>query len=476
MKIKIFMAASAVVGLLVASSFIYQDKDSVKQLVKEPGFKIDTLATGLIVPWQITFLPDGAMLFTERAGRVRLYRGGKLLPEPVFTVEDVAADRKMGLLGLALHPDFKKNNYVYVASNYTEQGDMKLKVLRYVFKGGKLQKPLTVIEGIPANQNHTGCRLVFGPDRKLYITAGDADKPAQAQDLKALNGKILRVSDDGSIPADNPFAKNDTARKQIWSYGHRNPQGLVFQPGTNILFDTEHGPTGGDEVNIIHKGENYGWPIIHHRDTRAGMNTPLLEYTPSIGPGEAMFYNGNAFSELKGDLLVACLRGEGILHIKLKGTKVVSQGMLFKKQFGRIRSLVTGPDGSLYLSTSMIDEPESRSSSPFDMIIRISSIGKQHNFPAQPIAGNTVLANARPTTPQLFQQLCAACHGDKLQGTEKTKALLGGNFAHGSDKKSIVNNITNGITEKGMPAWGGAVSAADIDKLADFILVTSKKQ
>ncbi len=438
------------------------------------GYAIDTLATNLVVPWQILFLPDGGMMFTERAGRVRLFKKGKLLEKPVFTVEDVAADRKMGLLGMALHPAFKINHFVYLASNYVQDGQMMLKVLRYTFADNTFSNSKTIIDNIPANQNHTGCRLVFGPDKKLYVTAGDADKPMQAQDLKQLNGKILRLNDDGSIPADNPFVKNDTARKEIWSYGHRNPQGLAFQPGTGFLFDTEHGPTGGDEVNIIRKGENYGWPVIHHRDTKPGMNTPLLEYSPSIGPGEALFYQGNTFPELKGSLLIACLRGEGILQLKMSGNKVLSQQMLFKKRFGRIRSLVTGPDGSIYFSTSMVDMPESKGNPPYDMILRLRSVTPKHTFQGLAMNNEVVAAQGVISTEAMFQQLCASCHGDKLQGTERVKSLLDGKFVHGSTKAAIINTINNGVTEKGMPAWKGAIKPADVEKLADFIIRTTR--
>jgi glucose/arabinose dehydrogenase/cytochrome c5 len=460
--------------VLITSAFVFNNK-AVKQLPPADGYVVDTLAGNLIVPWQIAFLPDGSMLFTEREGRVRVYRNNKLSPKPIFTVADLTDEKKMGLLGLAVHPDFAKNKYIYLASNYTVNNFKRLKVIRYVFKQDSLVQPLTIIQNIPANQNHTGCRLVFGPGKKLFITAGDADQPALAQDLKAYNGKILRVNDDGSIPADNPFIKNDTAKKEIYTYGHRNPQGLAFQPGTGILFDTEHGPTGGDEINIIKKGQNYGWPVIHHQDTRAGMITPLLEYTPSIGPAEALFYTGKAFPQLKNNLLVACLRGQQILRVQLDGNKVIKQEVLFKNKFGRIRSLVTGPDGYIYFSTSMIDRPEGLGNPPYDMILRLRPAAGKLNLPAESIAGNVKTDVQKPSAAVLFNQLCAACHGDKLQGTEKTKSLLGANFAHGADKTSIVKNITNGITTKRMPAWGGAISKADIDKIADYILIATKK-
>lgn len=460
--------------LLMGTAFTFYNIRKPSFYQHGQGYVIDTLATGLIVPWQMRFLPDGTMIFTERAGRVRILRDNKLLPKSAFIVPDVDADRKMGLLGLALHPDFAKNHYIYLANNYLDSAKMRLRVVRYIFRNDTLTAPLVIIKDIPANQNHTGCRLVFGPDKKLYITSGDADQPARAQSLHDYNGKILRVNDDGSIPADNPYVKNDTAFKQIWSYGHRNPQGLAFEQQTGVLFETEHGPTGGDEVNIIRKATNYGWPAIHHGDARPGMVTPIMEYSPSIGPSEAMFYTGSAFPELHNRLLIACLRGEGILKLTIKNEKIVGQEMLFKKQFGRIRSLVTGPDGNLYLSTSMIDPPESNLSAPYDMILRIRPKGNIHKFPTVAIAGNArrIITGSGPDA--LYQQLCATCHGDKLQGTERAKSLLKSNYTYGSDKASIIKNITDGITNKGMPSWNGAISTKDIDKIADYMISKSK--
>ncbi|CAM4075786.1 Glucose / Sorbosone dehydrogenase [Pedobacter westerhofensis] len=240
------------------------------------GFQIDTVAENLRVPWQIVFLPDKSILFTEREGRVRIIRNNKLISRPVFNLNDVVLRNKTGALGLCLHPRFSINRQVYLASNYLLENSMKLRIVRYELRNDTLTNPLTILKDIPANQNHTGCRLVFGPDKKLYITTGDADQAILAQDLKAYNGKILRVNADGSVPGDNPFFNNDTARKEIWSYGHRNPQGIAFQPGTGLLYESEHGPTGGDEVNLIRKGANYGWPGVHHDDRQAGMESPLV--------------------------------------------------------------------------------------------------------------------------------------------------------------------------------------------------------
>jgi len=480
---------------LITISFV---KGPTSFAASADGYLIDTVAENLRVPWQLVFLPDKSILFTEREGRVRMIRNNKLVAKPIFNLNDVVLRNKSGALGLCLHPDFSKNKLIYLASNYLLNDRMKLRIVRYQLENDTLSDPLVILKDIPANQNHTGCRLVFGPDKKLYITTGDADQPMLAQDLKAYNGKILRVNDNGTSPADNPFIGNDTARREIWSYGHRNPQGLSFQAGTGTLYESEHGPTGGDEINLIKKGANYGWPGVHHDERRTGMESPLFQYTPSIGPGEAMFYNGNQFPQLKGKLLVACLRGESVLCLTLTNNQITDQSMFFKNQYGRIRSVVTGPDGYIYFSTSMHDPGEGHPRDEHDdMILRmrpsatskllLNTSTETVKVPAatqkrneQKIAsGSKLQSGSRMTSTKtaagIFQQLCASCHGDKLQGTTTAKGFRKGKFLHGSDKKSIIVNITNGIVEKGMPSWDGAISSHDIGKLADYILASSIK-
>lgn len=441
------------------------------------SFVVDTIVKDLIAPWEITFLPDQTMLFTERAGRVRLYRKNNLVDKPALTVNDVETTKKMGLLGLCVHPDFSKNKFVYLAYNYKINNTPLLRVVRYQFSADSLRRPTTIIEGILANQNHTGCRLKFGPDRKLYITTGDADRPAMAQDLKSLNGKILRVNDDGSIPTDNPFVASDTARQEIWSYGHRNPQGLAFQARTRLLFDSEHGPSGGDEVNQIERGKNYGWPRIHHRDTLTGMMSPLLEYTPSVGPAEAIFYEGDAFPALKGNLLVAALRGESIIRIQMDGNRMVAQERLLSKQYGRIRALAVGPDGYIYFSTSQQDPPEGHPRPGYDMILRLRPVPVgTSSLTLGPLTvdnrpmGETVALNNAPET--LYGQLCASCHGDNLRGTDRAKGLY--DRRYGATRGEISQLLRKGLVEQGMPAWEGVIKPADMDKLADYILTKTE--
>ncbi len=276
------------------------------------GFQVETVVDHLEVPWSIVWAPDGRMLFTERLGRVRVYQNAKLQPAPLFTVPDVEPTGESGLMSIALHPQFASNRLLYLSYAYKGDGQ-RVRVVRYRETRGGLSERTIIIDDIPAAQFHAGCRVRFGPDGKLYITTGDATRRELAQRLDSLAGKILRVNDDGTIPADNPFVGQQNARPEIWSYGHRNPQGIDWQPGTNLLFETEHGPSGfdgpegGDEVNIVEKGRNYGWPIIHHTQTHPGMEAPLLEYTPACAPASASFYRGAAFQQFCANFFFGCL-------------------------------------------------------------------------------------------------------------------------------------------------------------------------
>ncbi|HET6890605.1 MAG TPA: PQQ-dependent sugar dehydrogenase, partial [Pyrinomonadaceae bacterium] len=248
------------------------------------SFRVDTVIGGLQVPWSIVWAADGRMFFTERPGRVRVFANGQLRAEPLFTVPDVEESGESGLMSLALHPQFASNHFLYLAYVYDSNGQF-VRVVRYRETDTGLTDQKVIIEQIPAAEFHAGCRIRFGPDGKLYITTGDATERGLAQRLDSLAGKTLRLNDDGSIPQDNPFVGQANARSEIWSYGHRNAQGMDWQPGTNLMFQTEHGPSGfdgpggGDEVNIVERGKNYGWSIIHHRETRSGLESPLLEYT-----------------------------------------------------------------------------------------------------------------------------------------------------------------------------------------------------
>ncbi|HZE64412.1 MAG TPA: PQQ-dependent sugar dehydrogenase, partial [Pyrinomonadaceae bacterium] len=329
-------------------------------------------------PWSIVWAPDGRMIFTERPGRVRVFQNGKLQQQPLFVVPDVEPSGESGLMSVALHPQFASNHWLYLSYAYKGDGQ-RVRVVRYRESDAGLVDRRVIIEDIPAAQFHAGCRLRFGPDGKLYITTGDATERELAQRLDSLAGKTLRLNDDGTVPADNPFVGQANARTEIWTYGNRNGQGIDFQPGSNLCFETEHGPSGfdgpggGDEVNILEKGKNYGWPLIHHTETRAGLESPLLEYTPACAPASGMFYRGSAFPQFKGNFFFGCLRGTRIIRVVLDGRRVVSQENLLSGKYGRIRDVAEGPDGNLYFSTSNRDGRGTPASDD-DRIIRLTPI------------------------------------------------------------------------------------------------------
>lgn len=324
-------------------------------------FRVETVVSGLEVPWSIAFAPDGRMFITERPGRVRVFENGQLRPQPIATLEDVRSASESGLMGLALHPQFATNHLLYLSYAYAGGDGQMVRVVRYRETGDRLTERTVIIENIPAAPNHAGCRLRFGPDAKLYITTGDATDRELAQRMDSLAGKTLRLNDDGTVPPDNPFVSQQNVRAEIWSVGHRNAQGMDFQPGTNLMFQTEHGPSGfdgpggGDEVNIVERAKNYGWPLIHHEERREGLESPLLEYTPACAPASGTFYRGSLFQQFRGNYFFGCLRGERIIRVVLDGRRVVSQEDLLKGKYGRLREVAEGPDGAIYFSTSNKD-------------------------------------------------------------------------------------------------------------------------
>lgn len=440
-----------------------------------PALEPHVIADHLVAPWSIAFLPDGRMLFTERDGKMRVVRDEKMLPEPALVVPDIKVWTKMGLLGIAIDPQFEVNHFVYVAECYGGKGDRDswVRVVRYELRGDKLESPTKLIDQIPAYLNHAGGRLRFGPDGKLYITTGDADLPPDAQNMSKLNGKILRINSDGTIPDDNPFAHDPGANGAIWSYGHRNSQGLAFQPGTGRLFAPEHGPNGGDEINRIELGKNYGWPIVSHDRVADGMTPPLAEYTPSIGPGDATFYDGAMFPELKGDLLVACMRGESILRVSLDkaGEKITHVERLLFKKFGRVREVAVGPDGAIWITTSEVDPPEGRNNPNYDELIKLTRGSGVADASALPDAN----ALPRPVgAVAIYGANCATCHGQTAQRAMNS-SLFDGQWQFGSRDADLRRNIRDGIRDRGMPAFDKLLTADEIDEVVRFVRVREQE-
>lgn len=328
--------------------------------------QVKVIAENLDTPWSIVFLPDKSILVTERPGRVRLInKSGNLQSEPVATFNNVKEIGEGGLLGIALHPNFSNNNYVYLYYTYNEDGGNTLnRVVRMVYENKQLKNEQIIVDKIPGASNHNGGRIKFGPDGYLYITTGDAQNPSQAQDINTLAGKILRVTDQGKPAQDNPF------NNLVYSYGHRNPQGLAWSR-YGRLWVTEHGSEAFDEVNVVNLGENYGWPDIKGDQKQDGMQTPFVH-----SGNDTWAPSGNT---IKDDILYFVgLRGQTLysLNIKPKITleiekEKIAPRELLKGQFGRLRDVVLGPDNLLYITTSNRDGRGNPNVSD-DKIIRIN--------------------------------------------------------------------------------------------------------
>lgn len=320
-------------------------------------YEIEEVVGGLEVPWSVVFTSRERMLVSERPGRIRIVEQGKLLEKPLHTFPEVVSQAEEGLMSLALHPQYAENKLVYAVYAYRTERGFFDRVVRFRDGGTSISQITTILDGIPAAQYHAGSCLAFGPDKKLYITTGDATDGDIAQDLASLGGKILRVNDDGSIPNDNPFPNSP-----VWSYGHRNPQGIAWL-GVN-LYETEHGPStfdgppGGDEVNRIVKGGNYGWPLVSHEKTLPNAMSPMLVFTPAEAPGSLMVYSGKLFPQFKNNLFFGALRGEGLVRIVLSDTDpntVASYEKVREVDFGRIRDVTESPEGFIYFTTSNRD-------------------------------------------------------------------------------------------------------------------------
>lgn len=325
------------------------------------GIRVEIWIEDLRIPWSLVFLPGGGALVSERPGTIRLIRAGKLLQKP-YAIIDVEHAGEGGLMGLALHPSFPKEPYVYVMHTYRKEHRVYNGVIRLKDNGSEGIFDRVIIDGIPGGRNHNGGRLAFGPDRMLYITTGEIFNAELAQDLKSTGGKILRVTPEGEIPEDNPFKGSP-----IYSYGHRNPQGIAWQPATKSFFASEHGPSGEfgrfghDEINIILKGGNYGWPAVIGAPGQKPYIDPIVVWKKATPPSGITFYKGNLLSHLKGDLFIATLRSRALIRIKLdpdnrvRGIERWFSADFNDGKYGRIRDVVEGPDGAIYFLTNNTD-------------------------------------------------------------------------------------------------------------------------
>ena len=315
-------------------------------------FRVEVVVASLEIPWAFVFAPDGRLFVTERPGRVQIIDITRQASQVALTLDDVFGEGEAGLLGLALDPSFPSNGLVYLYyTARTSAGRPVNRVVRYRESGNKLGERIVLLDNIPANVIHDGGRLRFGPDGLLYITAGDAATEQLAQDVASLAGKILRINPDGTTPRGNPFSS------PIYSYGHRNPQGIDWNPATGDLWESEHGATGNDEINVIDGGVNYGWPTIEGSRTMPAMREPVTFYNPAVAPSGAAFYRGQRFVQFANNLFVGALRGTHLLRLRVDSAsrRITAQERLLEGQSGRIRDVVSAPDGYLYFATNNRD-------------------------------------------------------------------------------------------------------------------------
>jgi glucose/arabinose dehydrogenase len=359
-----FVAAAVLSGgILVSGNEVYRSAYH--------DYRVTKVVEALVQPWSIAFLPGGDLLITERPGRLRIVQQGKLLPEPVEGVPKVLHSSQGGLLEVALHPNFASNRLLYLTfSKPSADGkESTTALVRGRFEKDRLTGVEQLFESVSQGRGHFGGKIAFDKNGYLFLTLGDRQVPPEgnleahpAQDLSNHHGKMIRLHDDGRVPTDNPFVNRAGAKPEIWSYGHRNIQGIAIHPQTGDVWIDEHGPQGGDELNRVQPGKNYGWPVIgygvnyrtglaiHTGTHREGMEQPVHIWVPSIGISGAMVYTGDRFPQWRGNLFVGGMVGEQLARLTLEGQRVVNQETLAQRM-GRIRDVRQGPDGYIYLVT-----------------------------------------------------------------------------------------------------------------------------
>ncbi len=355
-------------ALLSAASPASGQSDVVQTALHD--YRVVTVADGFEIPWSIAFLPGGDMLVTEKVGRLRIIRDGVLLPDPVPGIPEVLVRGQGGLMDVVPHPDFANNRMLYLSYSKFVEGLRAgtTVVVRGTFENDRFTLMDEIFQAVSDGSSHYGCRIAFDSDGYLFLSVGDrqaspsGDLAAHpAQDISNHHGVIIRLHDDGSVPDDNPFVGQEGARPEIWSYGHRNPQGLSIHPETDAVWLTEHGPQGGDEVNVSTPGANYGWPVVGygvnygsgaaiHGGTHAeGMEQPLHFWVPSIGTSGLAFYHGDKFPEWHGNLFAGGLSGERVDRLTIEDGRVTGSETVFDGR-GRVRDVRQGPDGYIYIA------------------------------------------------------------------------------------------------------------------------------
>lgn len=364
MKVQVFRGLNILLWSLAALTPSWaQDRSSVITSEKH-AFRVVTLLPGLENPWSVAFLPDGRMLVTERAGRLRLVGSDfRLAPQPIEGLPEILERGQGGLFDVALHPQYARNGWIYWAYNAPGPGGWGTALARGKLQGQRMTEVQVLFSMQPKTRSsqHFGGRIVFDKAGTLYLTLGDRGDKDRAQKLDDHAGSVIRLHDDGRVPADNPFTKRSGALPEKWTLGNRNMQGAALHPQTGELWTHEHGPQGGDEVNVMRSGLNYGWPVITYGvnyglgtrigegQSKPGMVQPLHVWVPSIAPSGMAFVSGSQFPQWQGDLLVGALRGQMLVRLVLDGEKVLREERLLQGRVGRIRDVRMGPDGFIYL-------------------------------------------------------------------------------------------------------------------------------
>jgi len=355
----------ALLALAFWAPAVAQGQASLVQSEKH-AFRVVTLLTGLEHPWSMAFLPDGRMLVTERAGRLRLVtRDFKLDPKPVEGLPEIVGRGQGGLFDVVLHPDYAGNGWIYWAYNAPGPGGWGTALARGKLQGRRMTQVQVLFSMTPKTRSgqHFGGRIVFDRSGMVYLTLGDRGDMDRAQLMNDHAGSVIRLHDDGRVPADNPFVRRAGAKPEKWTLGNRNMQGAAQHPKTGELWTHEHGPQGGDEVNVMRAGRNYGWPVITHGvnygigtqigegQAKPGMEQPLHLWVPSIAPSGMVFVSSARFPHWQGDLMVGALRGQMLVRLVFDGEKVLREERLLEGRIGRIRDVRNGPDGFIYLLT-----------------------------------------------------------------------------------------------------------------------------
>jgi glucose/arabinose dehydrogenase len=365
MRVQIFRTLQILlIGTAACFNTWAQDRSSVISSEKQ-AFRLATLLNGLENPWSLAFLPDGQMLVTERAGRLRLVsQDFKLNPKPIDGLPEVVAQGQGGLFDVVLHPQYAQNGWIYWAYNAPGQGGWGSAMARGKLQGHRMTDVQVLFSMQPKTRSshHFGGRIVFDQAGFLYLTLGDRGDKDRAQKLNDHAGSVIRLHDDGRVPEDNPFVKREGALAEKWTLGNRNMQGAAVHPQTGQLWTHEHGPQGGDEVNVMRSGLNYGWPVITYGvnyglgtkigvgQAKVGLEQPLHAWVPSIAPSGMAFVSGSHFPQWQGNLLVGALRGQMLVRLTLDGEKVLGEERLLQGR-SRLRDVRMGPDGFVYLLT-----------------------------------------------------------------------------------------------------------------------------